>query len=150
MPEGQLITTEHRVAASPDDAHQKTLKGLSPALQQAKYRLISNDAQSITYERKYLPSTAMALALLALLAAIFVNSTAPSPDTRFIVLGWAAVAVLAFYRRRESLSVTFEGTDEGSRIVVAGNVSTKGRAALAWLDEMAPARTSKPSPTQAP
>lgn len=99
------------------------------ALASAKYKLKDHSPERIVYEHRFMPQPAKGIAIGLLLLMIFFQSTGPSTPA-FIALAWICVGALAFYRRKENLTLSLRPDGSGTAITVAGQASEKARQVL--------------------
>ena len=128
MPAGELYSREIRSSEPPEDLHRRVVVQLSPLLAPANYKLAAQDPQHVEYCRRYLPTAAVIVALLAFaLAGGAVLADAPVAAAG---LGAIALSTLLVARRSEALRVAVQPRPGGSTAFLSGYLSGRARMSV--------------------
>jgi hypothetical protein len=143
VPSGQWFVRELRSSDTEDELHDRALMRLTPALERARYGLVAQDAQTLRYRRRYLPTTALLAGLLLTASAAYAiahraqaGGAIPWPAA---AIGAAGIALLALVRRSEVVIITITARPGGSRALLAGYVNDRARIVLrTWSPPIRP------------
>jgi hypothetical protein len=143
VPSGQWFVRELRSSDTADELCDRALISLTPDLERARYELVAQDARTLRYRRRYLPTTALLLGLALTASAAYVIAEGLRADHPFAwpaaAIGVAGIALLVLVRRSEVVIVTITSRPGGSRALLAGYVSDRGRIALrTWSPPIRP------------
>jgi hypothetical protein len=127
------------------------LSTLTPQLEGTGLKLIEPGDPTLLYQRRYLPTGALLLALLLLAISAFPLVSAVGNDHRLIWLTLAAVVVAAMFlrasRRSEMLTVTVMTRAGGSVAMVAGYANELAHISIQhWQPPGSPQLRGLPAP----
>ena len=150
MPAGELFTREIRSCEPPEDLHRLVVVQLSALLAPANYKLAAQDAQSVQYCRRYVP-TALLVAGIGVVAFVAIASIAGDGGLVQTLLGALALGILLVVRRTEALTVSIQPRPGGSTAVLSGYLTGRARMVLLGFEppqgrrlRLAPAHVSHP------
>ena len=122
MPAGRWLTRQVRCGETPDLLRARVLSTLTPQLERTGLKLIEPGDPTLLYQRRYLPTEALLLALPLLAISAFSLARTIGSDRHLVWLAAVVVAAtfLAASRRSEMLTVTVMTRAGGSVAMVAG------------------------------